>query len=125
MSISNEDPMEEVFKRLKYASETDMSEKKRVNYINKTLKMAISAVGKINMMSQTEYMNVQEELSKIDDDEEQNKYMKNVLKFMRDKKKGGRKTKKSKKSLSKTKKNKNKKYRGGRMIAKKFYRRFI
>ena len=124
MSISNEDPMEEVFKRLKYASETDMSEKKRVNYINKTLKMAISAVGKINMMSQTEYMNVQEELSKIDDDEEQNKYMKNVLKFMRDKKKGGRKTKKSKKSLSKTKKNKNKKYRGGRMIAKKFYRRF-
>ena len=125
MSISNEDPMEEVFKRLKYASETDMSEKKRVNYINKTLKMAISAVGKINMMSQTEYMNVQEELSKIDDDEEQNKYMKNVLKFIRDKKKGGRKTKKSKKSLSKTKKNKNKRYRGGRMIARKFYRRFI
>ena len=125
MSITNEDPMEEVFKRLKYASETDMSEKKRVNYINKTLKMAISAVGKMNMMSQTEYMNVQEELSKIDDDEEQNKYMKNVLKFMRDKKKGGRKTKKSKKSLSKTKKNKNKKYLGGRMIAKKFYRRFI
>ena len=114
MSISNEDPMEEVFKRLKYASETDMSEKKRVNYINKTLKMAISAVGKMNMMSQTEYMNVQEELSKIDDDEEQNKYMKNVLKFIRDKKKGGRKTKKSKKSLSKTKKNKNKKYRGVR-----------
>ena len=126
MSINNQDPMEEVFKRLKHASETDMNEKERLNYINKTLKLGISAVGKMNLMSQTEYMNVQEELSKIDSDEEQNKYMKNVLKFIRDKKKGGkRKTKKSKKSLSKTKKNKNKRYRGGRMIARKFYRRFI
>tara|TARA_Y100000992_G_scaffold295843_1_gene257307 strand:+ start:392 stop:772 length:381 start_codon:yes stop_codon:yes gene_type:complete len=126
MSINNEDPMEEVFERLKYVSQTDMNEKERLNYVNKTLKLAISAVGKMNFMTQTEYMNVQEELSKIDSDEEQNKYMKNVLKFIRDKKKGGkRKTKKSKKSLNKTKKNKNKRYRGGRMIARKFYKRFI
>ena len=35
----------------------------------------------MNMMSQFEYMNVQEELSKIDDDEEQNKYIKMFSNF--------------------------------------------
>ena len=47
MSINNENPMEEVFKRLKYVSQTDMNEKVRILKIDVDKNQAVAEKFKV------------------------------------------------------------------------------
>jgi hypothetical protein len=66
----------QVKKRIEHISKTTMDKEDEDEYINETLRLFLEAAFKLSIVSVTEYNNVLEHISKMDNLEEQNIYLK-------------------------------------------------
>lgn len=107
--------MNRVFDRLNYTKNNKMTQYDSDKFMNGTLKLAIAAVAEMNLISESDYIEIHNKLLYMSDDLKiQNNFLKNILIQVRNnpmsinRYRGGKKKKttKQKKSLNKSKKNK-------------------